>query len=78
MNINNLQDYDEALASTYLLYVDANNLHGDAMCHHLPYSDIKLNNDIAFDDVIHTSDDSHLGYMVKVDIYIYIYIYIIS
>ena len=75
VNINNLQGYDEAIASTYLLYVDTNNFHVYAMCHHLPYSDIKINNDKAVDDVIHTSYDSNIGYMVEVDIYIYIYIY---
>ena len=28
------------------------------MCQHLPYSEIKLTNDILFDDVIYTPDDS--------------------
>ena len=38
------------------------------MCQYLPYSDIKLNNDISHDDVIHTSNESDIGYMVEVDI----------
>ena len=36
------------MESNYLLYVDANNLYGLAMGPHLPYSDIKLNNDIYY------------------------------
>ena len=38
------------------------------MCQHLPYSEIKLTNDILFDDVINTPDDSYIGYIVEVDI----------
>ena len=36
------------------------------MCQHLPYSDIKLNNDISYTDVINTPDDSDIGYMGEV------------
>ena len=67
-NNKHLEDYDENLESNYLLYIDANNLYGLAMCQYLPYSDIKLNNDILFDDGINTSDDSDIGYMVEVDL----------
>ena len=35
-----LEDYDEHIESTYLLYIDANNFYGHAMRQHLPYSDI--------------------------------------
>ena len=38
------------------------------MCQHLPYSDIKINTDILVDDVIHTSDESYMGYLVEVDL----------
>jgi hypothetical protein len=31
------------------------------MCQHLPYSDIKLTNDILIDDVLNTPDDSDIG-----------------
>jgi hypothetical protein len=63
-----LDDYDENIESNYLLYVDANNLYGQAMCQHLPYGNIKIDNDILLDDVIDTPDDSDIGYMVEVDI----------
>ena len=38
------------------------------MCQHLPYSDIKIINNILFDDVVHTPDESDIGYMVEVDL----------
>ena len=38
------------------------------MVQHLPYSDIKINNDIKIEDVIKTPDDADIGYMVEVDI----------
>ena len=63
-----LEDYDETIESNLFLYVDDDNLYGHAMCQHLPYSDIKTNDDIVFDDVIHTSDDSDISYMVEDDI----------
>ena len=67
-NHKQLEDYHEHIESTYVLYIDANNLHDYAMCQHLPYSEIKLTNDILFDDVINTPDDSYIGYIVEVDI----------
>ena len=38
------------------------------MCQHLPYSDIKSNNDVSLDDSTNTWDDSDRGYMVEVDL----------
>ena len=38
------------------------------MCQHLPYSDLKINNDTSYDDVINTSDESDIGYMLEVDL----------
>ena len=38
------------------------------MCQHLPYSDITINNDISYDGVIKTSDESDIGYMVEVEL----------
>ena len=63
-----LEEYDENIPSTYSLYVDANNLDGLAMCQHLPYSAIKINNDISYADVVNTSDESDIGYMVEVEL----------
>ena len=51
-----------------MLYVDANNLYGKAMCEYLPYSGIKSNNDISIDDDLNTPYESYIGYMVYVDL----------
>ena len=40
-----MQDYDETKPSSYLLYLDANNLYGWAMCQHLPVSNFKWRED---------------------------------
>ena len=31
------------------------------MTQHLPYSDIKINTDVTYDDVIKTKDDANIG-----------------
>ena len=38
------------------------------MIQHLPHSNIKIDNDIKYDDVIQTPDDADVGYMLEVDI----------
>ena len=38
------------------------------MCQHLPYSDIKINDARLVDDVMHTSDESGVGYIVEDDL----------
>ena len=63
-----LEDYDEHIESNYLLYIDANNLYGLAMCQHLTYSDIESNNDVSYNDGITTPDAADIGYIVEVDI----------
>ena len=49
-----------------ILYIDANNLYGYAMCQSLPYDEIKINNDIKLEDILNTSDDSEYGYFIEV------------
>jgi hypothetical protein len=38
------------------------------MCEYLPYRYIEINNDISVDDVLNTSDESEIGYMVEVNL----------
>ena len=40
------QDYDKSKPSSYISYLDANNLYGLAMCKKLPYDDFKWYNSI--------------------------------
>jgi len=59
--------YDPKKESSYITYVDANNLYGYAMSEALPYKDIKFNNDINLETILRTPDDADTGYMVEVD-----------
>ena len=52
-NNNHMEDYDNNTISSYLTYLDANNLNGLAMCMELPYGNLKWCNDInTTDDVM--------------------------
>jgi hypothetical protein len=51
-----MKDHDPTKESNYLIYVDANNLYGDAMKQQLPVSDFKWMEDIPPDDVPNLSD----------------------
>ena len=42
-----MKNYDKDKESSYLVYVDANNLHGWSMCKKLPVSDFKYTDDIS-------------------------------
>ena len=56
--------YDPKSKSTYLLYLDANNLYGWAMVQALPYKDIKFSNETTLETILETTDDAATGYMV--------------
>ena len=62
-----MQDYDETKPSSYLLYLDANNLYGWAMCQHLPMSNFKWSED-NIDHILKTKEDSNEGYILEVDL----------
>ena len=66
-----MKNYDNTKEFKYLMYVDANNLYGWAMCEKLPIDNFKWETDLS----IFTSDfiknyDSHsdMGYIFYVDI----------
>ncbi len=63
-----LPDYDKTKESSYLLYLDANNLYGHSMSEPLPYGDLKLDTKITLEEVLETVDDADVGYTVEVDI----------
>ena len=64
-----LKDYDRSKPSTYIMYWDANNLYGHAMCQCLPYRDPKLEADVPLTKILQTADDSNRGYIVECDLY---------
>ena len=63
-----LQDYNPQDPSSYILYLDANNLYGWAMSQPLPVSDFQWIQDPSHLDVLQVSDDSDLGYILEVDL----------
>jgi hypothetical protein len=60
--------YDPKTESSYLMYLDANNLYGWSMVQSLPFKDIKFNTEIAIDEILNTADDAETGYTVEVDL----------
>jgi hypothetical protein len=60
--------YDPKTKSTYLMYLDANNLYGWSMVQDLPYKDIRLNTEITINEILNTADDAETGYTVEVDL----------
>ena len=63
--------YDKNNESSYLVYVDANNLYGWSMCKKLPVSDLKYIDDISIftEDFIKNYDENNdKGYIFVVDV----------
>jgi hypothetical protein len=67
-NNKDVVGYDPKTKSTYLMYLDANNLYGWSMVQSLPYKDIKFNTNITIDEILDTADDAETGYTVEVDL----------
>ena len=51
-----------------IIYMDATNLFGRSMSQPLPYDEIKFDNNVKFDDILNTPDDSDIGYFIEVDL----------
>ena len=67
-NNHYLEDFDASKPENYLMYWDANNLYGWAMSQYLPYANISLNSDVPIDEIIGTSDESEIGYIIECDL----------
>ena len=66
-----MKNYDENKESSFLIYDDANNLYGFAMCKKLPVSDFKWVDDLSIftEDFIKNYDEnSDKGYILEVDV----------
>ena len=64
-----MASYDESKPSKYIIYLDANNLYGWAMCQSLPTGNFKwIENPEEF-DYININSDSDKGYMLEVDLH---------
>ena len=64
-----MKNYDENKESTYIQYLDANNLYGWAMSQKLPVNGFKwVNNEINEEFIKNYDENSDKGYILEVDI----------
>ena len=63
-----MKSYNKNVVSTYINYLDANNLYGVAMSQKLPYGDFKWSNDIKNTEDILNYYDGDNGYFLEVDL----------
>ena len=67
-----MKDYDESKESSYIQYLDANNLYGAAMSEKLPINGFKWVNDISRinENFVgsYNKKNSYKGYIVEVDV----------
>ena len=59
--------YDEKKPSSYINYLDANNLYGLAMCQKLPYKDIKFVDNFT-EEQLNSWNDTNVGFILDVDL----------
>ena len=64
-----MKNYDENEESSYIQYLDANNLYGWAMCQKLPVNGFKwVNNEINEEFIKNYDENSDKRYILEVDV----------
>ena len=63
-----MNDYDPKKLSTFITYLDMNNLYGWAMSEYLPYGGFKWLKNVDEFDVMSVSEKSPIGYFLEVDL----------
>ena len=66
-----MENYDKNIESSYLMYLDANNLYGWAMSKKVPVNGFKWENDLSrFNEnfIKNYNENSDVGYFLEVDI----------
>ncbi len=63
-----MEDYNQDDVSSYISYLDANDLYGLAMSHKLPYGDFEWSNDIQTTEHVLNYNDGDDGYILEVDL----------
>ena len=65
-----MSEYNPEISTSYLMYLDANNLYGWAMCQPLPVSNFAWVKpaDKLLDDILQLPDNSDTGYILEVDL----------
>ena len=67
-NNKDMYDYDPKKPSTFILYLDMNNLYGWAMSEYLPHGGFKWLKNVDEFDMMSTSEKSLIGYFLNVDL----------
>ena len=70
-NIKYMKNYDSTKQSTYLMYVDANNLYGHAMSKKLPVDNFKWETNVTIftkDFIKSYNEETDIGYLLFVDV----------
>ncbi|DAC81320.1 PolB [Mayetiola barley midge adintovirus] len=71
MKANNkyMSKYDQNVETSYLMYLDANNLYGHSMMQHLPIGDFEWCNEMfSTEQILELKDDAEIGYIFEVDL----------
>ena len=66
-----MENYDKSIKSSYLIYLDKNNLYGWAMFQKLPVNDFKCKKHVSiFDEqfIKNYNEDNNKGYITEVDV----------
>jgi hypothetical protein len=63
-----IKSYDPNKESKYIIYLDANNLYGWAMCKCLPTGEFEWVEDVESFDLSKVTDNSEIGYILEVDL----------
>ncbi|XP_041366673.1 uncharacterized protein LOC121381425 [Gigantopelta aegis] len=66
-NNHYLETYNERKPSTYLMYLDANNLYGHSMSQYLPEREFQWVEDLDSLDIMNITENSNIGYILEVD-----------
>ena len=63
-----MNDYESKKESTFIRYLDMNNLYGKSMSEYLPYKGFKCLKNIDKFDIMSINDKSSIGYFLEVDL----------
>jgi hypothetical protein len=63
-----MKEYNPNEKSSYIIYLDANNLYGWAMSQYLPVGNYEWNDKITLKEILKTKANSKKGYIVKCDL----------
>ncbi|KAK5644551.1 hypothetical protein RI129_005851 [Pyrocoelia pectoralis] len=63
-----MDSYDPSAPTSYLMYLDVNNLYGKSMGEFLPYADFSFVDEPDIDSILSNPDDSDVGYIIDCDL----------